>query len=358
MLSNPSIILDEVKVKSNIKKMYDKALKNNLVFRPHFKTHQSIEIGQWYKEIGVQKITVSSVDMALYFINDDWNDITIAFPFNIHELYKINQIDSSIKINLVVESAETLQYLSDNSKRNFGLFIKIDIGYHRTGIEPTKMNEIERLVKISDLSNKVNFLGFLGHAGHSYNARSKKEIMDIHHQSLLNFKLLKNHFKERNIILSTGDTPTCSIAESFPYVNEIRPGNFVFYDVTQAHITSCTTEDIAITLKCPIVSKNEERKEILIYGGGVHFSKDRVKNKSLGKEIYGIVDDENIDLNHIENYVSKLSQEHGTITVNDKVFNKYQIGDFIEILPIHSCMTSNLMKEYYTKENNKLITRL
>ena len=47
--------------------MARKAKDNGLIFRPHFKTHQSIEIGEWFRESGVNKITVSSLTMANYF---------------------------------------------------------------------------------------------------------------------------------------------------------------------------------------------------------------------------------------------------------------------------------------------------
>ena len=61
--------------------MIDVFNKNNLFLRPHFKTHQSTEIGKWFKQKGLLNY-VSSISMAEYFSNE-WNDITIAFPINI-----------------------------------------------------------------------------------------------------------------------------------------------------------------------------------------------------------------------------------------------------------------------------------
>ncbi len=355
----PIIILDEKKAKKNINRMFDKSKKNNLIFRPHFKTHQSKEIGKWFKDLGIDKITVSSIDMALYFIEDGWNDITIAFPFNLHEMNKVNNIEKHININLIVESEEVIKYIQNNSKRKFNLFIKIDVGYHRTGINHSNYKEIDLLIKKIEQSSKLTFSGFLAHAGHSYTCRTNKEILKIHEQSMDIFKKLKIKYPNNNLVFSTGDTPTCSIAEKFPNIDEIRPGNFIFYDLTQANITSCKIQDIAITIKCPIVSKNKERNELLIYGGGVHFSKDRIYNKNIGSEIFGLlVEQKTQNLINFENYVSKLSQEHGTIKVKTELFDQYKIGDFVEILPVHSCMTSNLIKKYKIKESNKIISRL
>ena len=85
-IAQPTLLLDEIKCRNNISRMYEKALANNVVFRPHFKTHQSADISHWFKETGTSCITVSSVRMAIYFANHGWNNILIAFPFNILEI--------------------------------------------------------------------------------------------------------------------------------------------------------------------------------------------------------------------------------------------------------------------------------
>ncbi len=88
----PTLIVDKKRCKKNIEKMVSKAKKNNLIFRPHFKTHQSSKIAELFKEYGINKCTVSSVEMAEYFAENGWKDITIAFPFNILEINEINKL--------------------------------------------------------------------------------------------------------------------------------------------------------------------------------------------------------------------------------------------------------------------------
>ena len=80
-ITRPTLLLDEQKCRANIARMAEKASGNKLIFRPHFKTHQSLELGRWFKDYGVTSITVSSVEMAEYF-SSEWNDITFAFPLN------------------------------------------------------------------------------------------------------------------------------------------------------------------------------------------------------------------------------------------------------------------------------------
>ena len=79
----PTFVIDKKICLNNIEKMTQKAADNGLRFRPHFKTHQSAEIGEWFRSFGVNAITVSSLQMAKYFAANGWKDITLAFPVNI-----------------------------------------------------------------------------------------------------------------------------------------------------------------------------------------------------------------------------------------------------------------------------------
>ena len=104
-------LLDEARVRRNLAFMVERARSQGIAFRPHFKTHQSAEIGQWCREAGVGAITVSSVRMARYFVDVDagWDDVTIAFPVNLRELGAINVLASRAHIGVLVFDLRTLQ---------------------------------------------------------------------------------------------------------------------------------------------------------------------------------------------------------------------------------------------------------
>ncbi len=352
MITTPTLLLDEKKCKENIHRMAAKAKRANVAFRPHFKTHQSLEIGRWFKDVGVRKITVSSVYMATYFAQE-WNDITIAFPVNIREMNAINELAKRITLNLLVENETGLQALSEQLTASVNLFLKIDVGTHRTGIQPDRTDFIEKLLDIIQADPKLTFKGFLGHSGHTYQCRNTGDIQRVHHNSLEIMKALKDKYKPMypGVITSIGDTPGCSVANYFTGIDEIRPGNFVFYDVMQLQIGSCAVSQISVAMACPIVAIHHERSEIVVYGGGVHFSKDRMEDQ--GKTIFGRVVKKTESgwgdiIPHM--YVKSLSQEHGIISVPEELINSYVIGDYLILLPVHSCMTVNLMKNYLTTD--------
>jgi D-serine deaminase-like pyridoxal phosphate-dependent protein len=349
IITKPTLLIDIEKCKSNIKQMAAKARKHNLVFRPHFKTHQSLEIGRWFREAGVQKITVSSVSMADYF-SREWQDITIAFPVNVLEIDSINRLAAKIQLNLLIESVESLAFLAKNLTHPVGFFIKIDTGAHRTGVQPDNLQHLETLVSFADKSPKLRWCGFLAHSGHTYRCRDSACVTAIHKESLRLLSGLKNHFIDSHpdIVNSLGDTPSCSVCDEFDGVDEIRPGNFVFYDLTQAAIGSCETHQIATAMACPVVALHPEREEAVVYGGGIHFSKDRLQTQHEGV-IYGRVVEKTPKgwgavLPNV--YVRSLSQEHGIVHLPKEYFDKIHIGDLLYVLPVHSCMTADVMKTY------------
>ena len=91
LIETPTALLNTSVVKRNIAAMAQKAQQNGVRFRPHFKTHQSATIGEWFRAEGVTAITASSVSMARYFADHGWHDITVAFPVNWREIDAINK---------------------------------------------------------------------------------------------------------------------------------------------------------------------------------------------------------------------------------------------------------------------------
>lgn len=102
-IEKPTLLIDPDRVKQNIQRMCQKAKEQNIRFRPHFKTHQSAEIGEWFRQEGVTAITVSSLDMGRYFADHGWLDITLAFPVNIRQVLGIASLAQQIHLEILVE---------------------------------------------------------------------------------------------------------------------------------------------------------------------------------------------------------------------------------------------------------------
>lgn len=338
--------------------MAKKAIFHKLTLRPHFKTHQSAQIAQWFSELGINSCTVSSVKMAEYFNINGWNDITIAFPVNPFEVDALNALAKQISLNVVFSSASNLlksvNYLNDN----IGVFIEVDVGHNRSGVDPENTREIALMVNRIEENSKLKFKGFLSHAGQTYKAKSTDEVQTIHRDSLSKLTKLKAFWKESHpeVIVSYGDTPSCSITDEFWGVDEIRPGNFVFYDVMQSQIGSCASSDIAVAMICPVIDINQDRREAVVHCGAVHLSKDNIKLQN-GETSFGMVcsfDGKNWGKPLEDLYVKSLSQEHGVISFPNEF--PFKVGDLVAILPVHSCLTVDLMGEIKLNDGSTIQT--
>ena len=297
--------------------------------------------------------------MAIYFAKFGWDDITIAFPVNIRQINDINKLAKKIKLNLLIESFETLNFLKDNLKSPVNIWLKIDTGNNRTGINWDDEPFISKMIREIKKTTNMKFIGLLTHAGHTYKAKSKQEIEGIYEDTYLKLKNIQERLFLQgfsSVKLSIGDTPGCSIVKDFRGVDEIRPGNFVFYDVMQLKLGSCQEEDIAIGLFCPIVAKHIERNELIIHGGAIHLSKDFVLQEDNSK-CFGLValPTENGWGKILEQtFVSSISQEHGVIKTTNKQLAKLNVGDLVVILPVHSCLTANVMRYYLSLDGEKI----
>lgn len=349
----PSLILNSDTAERNIKKMARKASDLSVEFRPHFKTHQSLEIGKWFRNEGVKAITVSSVKMAEYFSQDSWKDITIAFPVGIHNVHRLNELCSTGTVSILAVDAQTLKEFDEKLTNKLGIYIELDPGYGRSGIPIKDFFTLDNLKSVVEQSERLLFKGFYTHAGHSYKCRSKQEIQEIAGPILNQLTNLKKHFDDP---ICFGDTPSCSVLNSFGPIDQISPGNFVFYDWTQTKINSCSEEDIAVAMFCPVVAKYPKRNQLLIHGGAVHFSKDNFPDND-NNLYFGMVAQKTENgwgASMPGNILSSISQEHGTITCTPEFFGQVNVGDVISILPIHSCLTADLMGEYITIEGTRI----
>lgn len=366
-IRKPTLLLDKHRALRNLDRMLVKARNSGVRFRPHFKTHQSAMIGDWFRQRGVESITVSSLDMAWYFAQYGWKDILVAFPVNILEIDKINALAENIHLHVLVESVEVVRFLAEHLIEGNEVFIwiKIDAGSRRTGLEWHQFDQIIDLARRITAAKNLHLCGILTHAGQTYQARSKGEIQSLHTESVTNMRVVQGQLEAEGfepIEISIGDTPACSVVKDFSDVDEIRPGNFVFYDVMQWLTGACEETEIAVAAACPVVAKHPERREVVIYGGAVHLSKERLSipgDNGRTTEIYGYIASPILKPGQelaasgwgpiLENTtVTRLSQEHGIVHTTDDLLRQIEIGDILLVLPVHSCLTANLLRKYLT----------
>ncbi|MDQ2848105.1 MAG: alanine racemase [Actinomycetota bacterium] len=325
--------------------MKRKAEASEVSFRPHFKTHNSRSVGRIFRTMGVDKITVSSVTMAEYFAAAGWSDITIAFPVDVRAIARLKALGEAISLNLILDSVEAVNAVASAGVRASS-WLDLDTGYRRTGVPAGDRQRIVSLAT-SVHSAGLELRGILTHAGHSYSAASTDQVVTIWNESVLQMVQAREWIASECGIsppISVGDTPGCSLVPVLENVDEIRPGNFVFYDLQQLTLGSCTADRLALAVECPIVGVYPDRGEVVIHGGAVHLSKEYLTDRS-GEPVYGGVLQVGEDgwqlLDFEAARITSLSQEHGVVTLNSAAIRQLHVGDVLLIAPVHACLAAN-----------------
>ncbi len=352
----PEVTVNRERVLANINTMMAKAKLSRVKLRPHFKTHQSREVGRWFKEAGVTGITVSSVQMAEKFAADGWKDITIAVLTNLREWERTVDLSRRVDIGILVDSPAVVDALPDVQSFQGRVWLKIDTGYGRTGIIWNDIKRIEKTVKA--IQNRgMQFVGILTHSGHTYKATSVGQIKEIYRQTVERMgevkEMLISSTGIKDCLISIGDTPSVSVMEELYGTDEVRPGNFVFYDLMQYSLGVCGERALAVTVACPVIGVYPEENKLVLYGGAVHLSKEFLTDDK-GNKIFGYLaknkeDGKSVDRNAP---VVSLSQEHGIVSTSDAA--RYKAVDIVHVFPVHSCLTCNLYDRYLDEEGGEI----
>ncbi len=358
--TTPALLLDIERVRRNATRISEMAKRNDVRLRPHVKTHKCIEVARIQTAGHDGAITVSTLAEARAFAKHGFTDITYAVPIEPGKFNDaIELLNTGVKLNLLTNDADTVLALdksAGDARVVFDVFVKIDCGTHRVGVEPDSEEAIAIPRLLSDASN-LNFAGILTHAGHSYNASSPDELLAVaRHERDIMVELATRIGRQGMAVptISIGSTPTMSSIDNLDGVDEIRPGNYIFFDAYQATLGSCGFEDTALTVLTAVVHKGKDR--FVVDAGAIALSKDRgpvALDPACG---YGRVLD--IDGNETGMRVTGLSQEHGEIEAGPSAaFDRIRVGDRLRILANHSCLTAAQHSHYNVMENGTIVDR-
>ncbi|MBD3406519.1 MAG: hypothetical protein GF411_10435 [Candidatus Lokiarchaeota archaeon] len=360
-LPTPALLLDRQRLKNNIQKMGKKSKKLGVELRPHIKSHKSIIIAKMQRENGSQGITVSSLFEAKKFADAGFDDISYAVPLTRNKIQYVNQIRNDTKLTVLVDNPVVVDDLDNQDySEKVPVLVKIDCGYHRSGVDPKSPEAIHLVKKIFD-SDKLTFKGILTHAGHAYHATSIQEIQRIADDEQKIMVDFANRLKQERAelypdVISIGSTPTISVTEEIPEeITEIRPGNYVFYDYTQGDLGTCQYVDCALTVATSVLSSFPTR--LVLDAGATALSKDLGPTQISQGQYYGKIITDYDSMTFSDSIqITSLSQEHGKCLLI-RYDDTPEAGDVLRILPNHSCLTANLFDFYYVIEKEKIIDR-
>ncbi|MFL6285008.1 MAG: alanine racemase [Pyrinomonadaceae bacterium] len=359
-IKTPALVLDAERVRRNAERMAARVRSFGTTLRPHVKTHKCVEVARMQTEGGPARITVSTLAEARAFAANGFADITYAVPVEPGKFKEVSELARRCeRLSLITDDASIPPALDDAARRagiTLDLFLKVDCGYHRCGVEPDAPEALEIPRLIAD-ARHLRFAGILTHAGHSYHARSHEELLSIarHERDLM------REFAERLRAdgievptISVGSTPTITQVDHLEGVDEARPGNYIFFDAFQATLGSCGFADCALTVLASVVHRDPARRKIVLDAGAIALSKDRGPVELDSSCGYGRVQD--LEDNDLGLRVGSLSQEHGEVIVEDASrLERLRVGARVRVLANHSCLTAAQHTHYNVVEGGRVV---
>jgi D-serine deaminase-like pyridoxal phosphate-dependent protein len=350
-LKTPAFLVDRNIVEQNCARMREKAAASAVFFRPHVKTHKTVEIARMQHGGALGPITVSTLAEGEFFAEAGFQDITYAVPIPPEKLDRAAALAAKVeRLNILIDSQAALRALEEHGGV-FDVFLKVDCGYHRAGVNPDDPDSVRLALAIAR-SPSIHFQGLLTHAGHSYHARNVEEIRRVAAEEtscLTRFRSRLDREGWGTVTRSIGSTPTASVVDRFDDADEVRPGNYVFYDAFQATIGSCRPEDCAVSVLATVVGSYPDRRQAIIDAGALALSKDLGPDHIDPKFGFGEVCD--LDLRPLPMRLVALSQEHGKLQAAEPP----PVGTRLRIIPNHSCLTSAMYDVYQVIDHGNVV---
>lgn len=333
-LPTPALVLDLDKVEANVASMAARVERLGVTLRPHIKTHKAIELARLQRAHGAAGLTVSTLYEARVFGDQGFDDLTWAFPLIPSRIDEARQLAERVTLRLVVDSDTAIDLL-EAQRFPFHVWLKVDCGYHRAGVDPTSPVAFELAGRLAD-STELEFDGLLTHSGHAYKATSRADLERVaaeEHEVMVEFAAVCRQRGVEVPALSVGSTPAMSVVDDLEGIDEARPGNYVFYDFTQVALGACRISDCAATVLTSVVSAQPGADHCVVDAGALVLSKDRGPGSAARQRMGRVFEDYTSARLNPDIFVRTLSQEHAILSAH------LPVGTRLRVLPNHSCLT-------------------
>ena len=367
-LPTPAVLIDQSRVLANIDRMQEAADKRGIRMRPHAKTHKSPVVARWQIDRGAIGICCAKLGEAEVFANAGFTDIRVPYPINPVNAARVLALLERTNLSFIVDHLDVARGWSEaltRAGRAVDVLIKVDVGFHRCGIDPDPAHAVPFIKEVASLPG-LTLRGLLSHAGHAYHATSDDHLRSIAEDEARTLHTLATRAREEGVEideLSAGATPTARYSLQQDWITEYRSGNYVYFDRTQVGLGAASLHDCALTVLATVVTKPAPGRIILdcgsktlaadgargftpLAGHGVVFQLSGTDVPPDGND-NGAWLDQNL-------VIERLSEEHATVRALSGT-TPLEPGDRVRVLPNHSCVVSNLVDQAWLIETGRVL---
>lgn len=333
----PALILDLPAARRNIATMAERLTTMPAKIRPHIKVHKSPELSRLQVEAGAIGLSVATVWEAMVLVDAGLDHIfvvnTVAGPLKIRALAELaGRADVMVAVDDPA-NAETLSAAVREAGTEIGVFIEVDDGMDRCGVDsPEEALALARhLVGLPGL----RFMGLTGYEGHC-SLTPDPELRHVKQQAAMTMLAdIRDLIVADGIpcpILSAGGTATWDWTAADPRITEIQAGSYVTMDVFHGSMVGGFEHSVLVSTT--VISRRPDR--IVLDAG----------NKSIGAP--GLVRIVGHDLvNH------RFDEEHGIFVAEETT--RLAVGDVVELVPGYAPSTINWYDAFHVVEDDVVV---
>lgn len=376
-VDTPALCVSRSRLLNNINTMQKRANEHNVKLRPHCKTHKTIEIAQMQQARGAKGICVAKVDEAVTYAKAGFSDILIAYPLLSYvKLDRLFELSTSPKLcvvfSFIVDSQACVDALERvasrwpvEQKKSIPVYIKIDVGLHRVGMSEHSKDLLNVAKRLSARDSFLDFVGLLSHAGQAYGVKDESEVLAVCEKERLLLLRVKEKIEHAGIgvrEISVGSTPTELCRKVYDGITEIRPGNYVFCDMTPLRLGLISSSQVALLVLAQVVSVNDQW--IIIDAGSKVLSSDKGAHGMNNAAAYAIAHILAVDAKgsfcgcaaSSPLLLERVSEEHGWIRRPEGM--DVPLESRVALYPAHSCPVVNLATKLVIVEDVTIETKI
>ena len=347
MLDTPAMLVDLDVAEANIARMASFAARSGVSLRPHVKTHKSVAMARRQLAAGASGLCVATVGEAVVLAAAGLGDLTLAYPVaGTRKLSRLAEAFRLADLTLVADSVEILDgyiTLARTVARPIDVLVEVDTGMHRVGALPDRVTVLARHI---ERSSRLRFRGILTHAGHAHDEAGQLGIERVARQEAAIMGDVRSDLERAGhqvAVVSAGSTLTARYLGAADGITEIRPGTYIYNDLRTLGCWACTPEEIAVTMLATVVSADGQR--VTIDAGSKTLTTTSTPDYGSGHL-----------LGQPTSRFTRVSEEHGVLSVPDPP--ALRVGDRVRILPIHSCVWTDLQPEVYGIRQGQITERI
>lgn len=341
-LPTPALLVDRERLQGNLRRMQAVANTHGVALWPHIKTHKTVEIARMQLAAGAAGLTCAKIGEAEAMLPSGVRCLFIAYslvdPRQGPRLRALaDRLDQLIVAVTSASQAEALDALLAPVDLTLPVLMAVDTGLGREGVRTA--HDAARLAALVDCLPHLNLMGLYTHEGQSYSAPDPRRTADEAHARLL----AARDAVDPALPLWPGASPTAARSAALPGVAAVRPGAYVFGDLSLAGPgRTMAWDDIAFTVLTTVVDRPTADLALLDAG-----SKTLSGDRAADGRYASLFDGRAI-------HVARCSEEHGWATGPD--VDTLRLGDRIRLVPAHVCPAVNLADELVVLDSEGSVT--